>query len=154
MFKKGKIQKGDRKGKYLKAWGLKPHSASLISPLNHRQCLWSLHTCNNETNAFLTEMFSLLGDPSTCFSSLLLGISWALVFCHQLYRKTAAESLIPTRIKSLWHSKPEHDMWFQQPLTPSSAFPFGCEDKVGDQPNNNILDDWEVHVDMKNSEPF
>lgn len=43
-FKKGKIQKVERKGKHLKAWGLKPHSTSLISPLNHGQCLWSLHT--------------------------------------------------------------------------------------------------------------
>lgn len=43
IFRKGKIQKVERKGKYLKAWGLKPHSTSLLLPLNRRQCLWSLH---------------------------------------------------------------------------------------------------------------
>ena len=41
-FKKGKIQKVERKGKDLKAWGLKPHSTSLVLPLNHGQRLWSL----------------------------------------------------------------------------------------------------------------
>lgn len=45
-------------------------------------------------------------------------------------------------------------MWFQQPLMPYSAFPFGCEDKVGDLPNKNISADHEAHVDRRNFEPF
>lgn len=37
---------------------------------------------------------------------------------------------------------------------PSSAFPFGHQDKVGDQPNKNISADREAHVDRRNFEPF
>lgn len=43
-LKKGKIQEIERKGKCLKAWGLKPHSTSLVLPLNHGQYFWSLYT--------------------------------------------------------------------------------------------------------------